>query len=288
MSEATTLKGKPITEKVLADAKAACAELLKQSKSVVPKLVSLKVGENEATDLYIKSQQKACERVGAKHEVRSLKGSIATQDVEKEIQKLNQDSTVSGVIVQMPLPKQLDPDRILNSLDPAKDVEGMHPHNLGLLMMNRPALLPCTPAACVELIKSSGVDLYGKEVVVVGASVQVGKPISILLLDQMATVTMCRSSASKAGTLEGYVKRADILVAALGKPQAIRGSWIKVGAVVIDVGINQVDGLTVGDVEFEIAKEKASAITPVPGGVGPVTVAILMQNLMKASKNRQR
>ena len=285
MSETILLEGKPIKEKLFEELRTECTRLTRElSKS--PKLVAVKSGNDAGTDLYLSAQNKACASIGVQHEVRSLRTDVSTQVFVEEIRQLNQNSSVDGVIIQMPLPKQVDADKVLSSLDPIKDAEGVHPFSLGLLFMNRPLTLPCTPAACVELIKHSGVELYGKEVVVVGASLAVGKPISILLLYQMATVTMCRSSASKAGTLIEHVRRADVLIAALGQPEMIRGSWIKEGAVVIDVGINRVNGKTVGDVEFLEARKRAKAITPVPGGVGPVTTAILIRNLLCLARKR--
>ncbi len=285
MSEAALLEGKLIKEKLIEELRKECAKL-KIDLSRSPKLVALKAGTDAGTDMYITSQSKACGSVGVKHEVRALDGNISTEKVIEEIEKLNRDASVDGVIIQMPLPKQVNADQVLSSLSPLKDAEGVHPHNLGLLFMGRPVTLPCTPAACVELIKSSGIDLYGKEVVVAGTSVAVGKPISILLLDQMATVTMCRSSASKVGSLERHVRAADVLIAAIGQPEAIRGNWIKEGAIVIDVGTNRVNGKTVGDVEFEPAKKRAKMISPVPGGVGPVTTAILIRNVLRMAKKR--
>lgn len=286
MSEATLLEGKQIKERLIGELRDECAKLASKY-SPPPKLVAVRAGSDASTDMYLAAQKKACASVGVAHEIHSLEQNVSTAGFVSEIEKLNRDSSVDGVIIQMPLPKHLNADQVLSALDPAKDAEGVHPYSLGLLFMNRPLTLPCTPAACVELIKSSGVDLYGKEVVVAGVSVAVGKPISILLLDQMATVTMCRSSAGKAGTLENHVRRADVLIAAMGQPGAIRGSWIKEGAIVIDVGINRVNGKTVGDVEFDVAKKRAKMITPVPGGVGPVTTAILIRNVLRIARKRR-
>lgn len=285
MADAVLLEGKSIKEKLTAELSRECKVAVSELRRA-PKLVAIKAGNDAGTELYLSAQRKACDLVGIQHEIHAVESSVSTADVIGKIRELNRDSSVDGVIIQMPLPKHVDADAVLSSLDPVKDAEGMHPFSLGLLFMNRPVTLPCTPAACVELIRSSGVDLYGKEVVVIGASIAVGKPVAVLLLDQMATVTICRSSASKVKTLEQHVRRADVLVAAIGQPEAIRGDWVKNGAVVIDVGINRVNGKTIGDVEFEAARKRAKAITPVPGGVGPVTASILIRNLLSIARKR--
>jgi len=200
------------------------------------------------------------------------------------IHKLNADKEVNGVIVQTPLPQHIDYKKISEHISAQKDVEGMHPLNMGQVIFGRPRIASCTASAVMELLNSTGIDLYGKEVVVVGHSEIVGKPLALLLLEKFATVTVCHIGTSKAGKLEDHVRRAEVLIVAVGKPGLIKGEWIKEGAIVIDVGINQVGNKIVGDVEFEEAEKRASHITPVPGGVGPLTVAILMRNLIEATK----
>ena len=187
----------------------------------------------------------------------------------------------------MPLPSQIDYKKISQFVRPEKDVEGMHPANIGKIVFGKATILPCTPAAVMELLKETGADLYGKEVVIVGHSEIVGKPLALLLLDKFATVTVAHIGTSKAGKLEEHVRRAEVLIVAVGKAGIIKGEWIKEGAIVIDVGINRVGDKIVGDVEFETAEKRASYITPVPGGVGPLTVTMLMRNLVQAPKLQQ-
>jgi methylenetetrahydrofolate dehydrogenase (NADP+)/methenyltetrahydrofolate cyclohydrolase len=200
------------------------------------------------------------------------------------IRKLNADKSINGIIVQMPLPSQIEYKKISQFILAEKDVEGMHPLNFGKIVFGTAKIIPCTAAAVMELLYSINLDFYGKEVVVVGHSEIVGKPLSLLLLDKFATVTVCHIGTSKAGKLEAHVKKAEVLIVAVGKAGLIKGEWIKDGAVVIDVGINRVADKIVGDVEFEAAEKKAEYITPVPGGVGPLTVTMLMRNLVEAAK----
>jgi len=200
------------------------------------------------------------------------------------IHRLNRDRTVTGILLEVPLPRQLDPRQTLYALDPKKDVEGIHPHNLGEAIYREMHFGSCTALAIHELIKSCGTDLYGREAVIVGSSDLVGKPTGLMLVDSFATTTVCHIGTSHRGSLKGHVKRAEILVVAVGKPNLIKGSWIRRGAIVIDVGINYHKGRMVGDVEFEEARKRASLITPVPGGVGPLVSAILMQKVVEAFK----
>jgi len=202
------------------------------------------------------------------------------------IGKLNGDRGVSGIILQMPLPQALDARALQATIHREKDVEGVSAANMGMVVFGRPILGPCTAMAVMKLIKSTGVNLYGREAVMVGHSDIVGKPVALLLLDKFVTTSVCHIATGERGTLPDYVKRAEILIAAVGKAHLIKGEWIRKGAIVIDVGINRVEGKIVGDVEFEAAKERASYITPVPGGVGPVTTAILLKNTIEAAKLR--
>ena len=214
-----------------------------------------------------------------------LSWAEATQpDVERVIQKWNRDPYIHGIFVHQPMPPQIDPQRISALIDPRKDVEGIHPHNSARRFFAKARIGSCTALAVMELIESTGLSLQGKEAVVIGHSEIVGRPVSMLLLDKLATTTICHLGTDQAGRLEEHVRRADVLVVAIGRPRFIQGAWIKPGAIVIDVGINVVDRHVVGDVEFDAAKERAAFITPVPGGVGPVTVMMVMKNTLEAFK----
>jgi len=222
--------------------------------------------------------------LGIEYRLERLPADINQQGLIDFIKKLNNDASVNGIIIQMPLPKQIDYKSISSFISPDKDIEGMHPENLGKVLMGKAKIAPCTASAAFALIEATGVNLYGKEVVIVGHSEIVGKPLSLLLLEKFATVTVCHIGTSDAGKLVEHVKKAEILVVAVGKADLIKGEWIKEGAIVIDVGINRINDKIVGDVEFEEAASRASYITPVPGGVGPLTVTMLMRNLVEAAK----
>jgi methylenetetrahydrofolate dehydrogenase (NADP+)/methenyltetrahydrofolate cyclohydrolase len=276
---AKLLEGKPIAEKIKEEIKQE-VQALKHK----PVLASIMVGDNPGAASYVKSQQKVAENLGIDYQLHKLNQDITEEELVEFIRKLNADKSVNGIIVQMPLPQQVDYKKISQFIFPEKDVEGMHPANIGKIVFGKAKILPCTPAAVMELLKETGVDLYGKEVVVVGHSEIVGKPLSLLLLDKFATVCVCHIGTSKAGKLEEHVKGAEILIVAVGKAGLIKGDWVKEGAIVIDVGINRVGDKIVGDVEFETAEKRVSWITPVPGGVGPLTVTMLMRNLVEAAK----
>jgi len=276
---AKLLEGKPIAEKIKEDIKQQI-----QMLSLKPVLASIQVGENAGAEAYVKSQQKTAQNLGIEYQLHKLAQDTTEKALAEFIQKLNSDKFVNGIIVQMPLPLQIDYKRISQFILPEKDVEGMHPANIGKLLFGKVKILPCTPQAVMELLHSINLNLYGKEVVVVGHSEIVGKPLSLLLLDKFATVTVCHIGTSQAGKLEEHVRNAEILIVAVGKAGLIKGEWIKQDAVVIDVGINRVGDKIVGDVEFEEAQKRASYITPVPGGVGPLTVTMLMRNLVEATK----
>jgi methylenetetrahydrofolate dehydrogenase (NADP+)/methenyltetrahydrofolate cyclohydrolase len=263
-------------------------ESLKNKYSAQPKLVSIQVGENSASEIYIKSQEKTARELGIYYELRKLDGKITQDELIKAIDNLNNDKNVHGIIVQMPLPQVIDAKLISRFISPLKDVEAVHPQNMGEIVFGRTKILPCTAAACMELLDSvPAFELYGKEAVIVGHSEIVGKPLALLLLNKFATVTVCHIATGQRGTLPEFIKRAEILIVAVGKAALIRGEWIKEGAIVIDVGINRSEGRIVGDVEFDKAAERASYITPVPGGVGPLTVTILMRNVVEAFKQQQ-
>ena len=264
---AKLLEGKIIADKIKGDLKVRV-----QSLKTPPVLASIVIGENAGALSYAKSQQKLAVELGIQYCLRVLPQDTAENQVVELIQKLNNDKFVNGIVIQMPLPKQIDGKLISRHILRNKDIEGV----------NSPVV-----AAVMELIKTSGVDLYGKEVVLVGYSEIVGKPLVSLLLDKFATVTVCHIGTSKAGKLEEHVRRAEVLIVAVGKAELIKGEWIKESAVVIDVGINRVGDKIARDVEFEAAEKRASFITPVPGGVGPLTVAILMRNLVEAAVAQQ-
>lgn len=279
---AKLLEGKPIAEKI--------KEEIKQQVQVLankPVLASVMVGENAGAEAYAKSQKKTAESLGIEYQFHKLSQDTSEGDLIKFIQKLNSDKSVNGIIIQMPLPLQIDYKKISQFILPEKDVEGVHPANIGKIVFGKAKLIPCTPAAVMELLQATGQDLYGKEVVVVGHSEIVGKPLALLLLDKFATVSVCHIGTSKAGKLEEHVRQAEVLIVAVGKAGLIKGEWIKEGAIVIDVGINRVGDKIVGDVEFEEAAKRTSWITPVPGGVGPLTVTMLMRNLVEAAKLQQ-
>lgn len=280
---AKLLEGKVIAEKVKEKLKAEI-RFLKEKTNLEPKLKSIQIGEESASSVYVKSQEKTARALGIEYETEILKKDISEKNLTEKIKKLNRDEKISAIIVHFPLPKQIDPKIVMTSIEPAKDAEGVHPENLGRLFLGNFKIVPCTPLAVIELIESTGVDLYGKEAVIVGHSDIVGKPMAILLLNKFATTTVCHIATGERGILADHVKRAEILVVAVGKAGIICGEWIKKGAIVIDVGFNKTKGNILGDVEFEGASERASFITPVPGGVGPLTTAMLMKNTIEAFK----
>ncbi|MFH1888663.1 MAG: bifunctional 5,10-methylenetetrahydrofolate dehydrogenase/5,10-methenyltetrahydrofolate cyclohydrolase [Candidatus Omnitrophota bacterium] len=280
---ARLLEGKPLAEKIKEEIRQQVASLKGK-----PVLTSIQVGENAGAQAYAKSQKKAAEGLGIDYQFHKLEANTTEASLIEFIQKLNAEESVNGIIIQMPLPSQIDYKKISQFISPDKDAEGMHPANIGKIVFGKAKMFPCTPAAVMELLNSTGVDLYGKEIVVVGHSEIVGKPLTLLLLDKFATVTVCHIGTSKAGKLEEHVGKAEVLVVAVGKAGLIKGEWVKEGAIVIDVGINRVADKIVGDVEFEAAQKRASYITPVPGGVGPLTVTMLMRNVIEASKLQGR
>ncbi|MFH1715096.1 MAG: bifunctional methylenetetrahydrofolate dehydrogenase/methenyltetrahydrofolate cyclohydrolase FolD [Elusimicrobiota bacterium] len=248
-----------------------------------PGLAVIIVGNNPASEIYVRLKKKDCDVLGIYSEVFALPENTAEKDLLKLISDLNMNNSIDGILVQLPLPKHINTDNVLDAIDPMKDVDCFHPYNLGLLFAGKPRFLPCTPAGVMELLKSKKINVSGKHAVVIGRSNIVGKPCALLLLSENATVTICHS---KTKNIEEIVKKSDIVVAAIGKPKFINADMIKDGAVVIDVGINRVNGSVVGDVDFDSVISKASYITPVPKGVGPMTRAMLMQNAVKAYKTR--
>lgn len=257
---------------------------LKESCGLSVGLAVVIVGDNPASKIYVSNKKKACETVGFESFEYALPEETTQEELLELIDKLNNDSRVDGILVQLPLPKHLDEKLVINNISPEKDVDAFHPVNVGKIMIGDYNFLPCTPAGVMELIASTGTEISGKECVVVGRSNIVGKPMAMLLLHKSGTVTICHSRTKD---LAEVCRRADILVAAVGVPELIKGDMIKEGAVVIDVGMNRLDnGKLCGDVEFASASEKASYITPVPGGVGPMTIAMLMQNTLTAAKSK--
>lgn len=282
---ATLLMGKSIADKITEEITKELA-ILKEKHNLVPSLASILVGDDPASKSYAGRQQKNAAKIGINYTLHELPGDTSQQKVIDFIDELNQDDKVNGIMLQMPLPKEMDEQKVQGTISLKKDVEGITPANMGLIVYDRPRLCPCTALSAIKLVEASGVEIYGKELTVVGRSAIVGRPAALLMLQRKysATTTICHTATAKVGTLPKHVGEADILIVAAGSPELVKGEWVKEGAVVIDVGFNWVDGKTIGDVEFEVAKERASFITPVPGGVGPLTVTILLQNTVEATK----
>ena len=257
---------------------AECAEL--KAKGVTPGLAVIIVGEDPASQVYVRNKKRACEQVGFDSWVYELPCDTTQFELDSLIDKLNGDPLVHGILVRLPLPKHLDEERVILKIKPEKDVDAFHPYNVGRITIGDPKFLPCTPAGIMELIKRSDIDLCGKECVVIGRSNIVGKPMALLLLAQNGTVTVCHS---KTHNLAEICKRADVLVVAIGRADFVKADMVKEGAVVIDVGMNRnAEGKLTGDVDFESVSKVASYITPVPGGVGPMTITMLLQNTLTA------
>lgn len=276
---AQILSGKAVSQRIKDELR---EEVLKlKEKGINPGLAVIIVGDDPASRVYVNNKKKACEDLGIYSEEYALDASTTEEELLALIKELNEKKSINGILVQLPVPKHINEETIINAIDPKKDVDAFHPVNVGKIMVGNFDFVPCTPAGVMELIKESGIDVSGKECVVVGRSNIVGKPQAMLLLHQNGTVTICHSRTKD---LKAKTKEADILVAAVGIPNFITGDMIKEGAVVIDVGINRIaDKKLVGDVDFESAEKVAGAITPVPGGVGPMTIAMLMKNTVKAA-----
>ncbi len=277
---ARILDGKAIAQRTI-EQLAARTEQLKQRGLRAPCLAVVLVGDNAASAIYVRNKKNACEKSGIKSLSYELPSSTSQEELLGLVHRLNTDAGVDGILVQLPLPANLDADAITAAIDPAKDVDGFHAYNIGRLAQKMPLLRPCTPKGMMTLLAETGENLVGKDAVVVGASNIVGRPMALELMMARCTVTVCHSATRD---LAEHVRRADVVVAAVGKPEFVQGDWIKPGAIVLDVGINRLDDDRItGDVEFEVAKERASWITPVPGGVGPMTVASLMENTFVAA-----
>jgi len=275
----TIIDGKAISAKIREDLKKEVAALKVQGTT--PGLAVILVGDDEASAVYVRNKARACDELGMYSVVHKLPASTCKEDLIALVRECNADKALHGILVQLPLPKHLDPLEILREVDPNKDVDGLHVVTAGRLLVGEKGFIPCTPKGVIRLIKSTGTEIAGKRAVVVGRSNMVGKPVSLLLLNENATVTMCHSRTKD---LDKVCAEADILVSAIGKPGLITGEFIKPGAVVIDVGTTKVDGKLRGDVLFDEAAEKASFITPVPGGVGPMTITMLMENTIEAAR----
>lgn len=277
---AKIIDGKQIAKEVRAEIAAECAKLKK--KGIIPGLAVVIVGTDPASQVYVRNKKKACEEVGFRSEVFELPEETTEEELLALVKKLNEDVNIHGILVQLPLPKHLDDEVIIANIDPKKDVDAFHPSNVGKIMIGNYDFLPCTPAGVMVLLEKSGIDVSGKECVVVGRSNIVGKPQAMLLLHANGTVTICHSRTKD---LAEVTRRADILVVAIGKADFITGDMVKDGAVVIDVGMNRkADGKLTGDVDFATVEPKASYITPVPGGVGPMTITMLLRNTLTSAK----
>lgn len=277
---AEIISGTEIGSKIKGDLKLEIAGL--KEKNISPMLTVVLVGNNPASLSYVKGKERAAAEVGMDSNLIRLSEETTEEELLNLLHELNNDETVHGILVQLPLPKQIDEQKVIETIDPRKDIDGFHPNNIGKMMTGQETFLPCTPYGIIELIKSSGVDIEGKHAVVIGRSNIVGKPVGQLLLNENATVTYCHS---KTENLDKFTLDADILIAAIGRENFISKEQVKDGAIVIDVGINRTaEGKLTGDVDFEGVKQKAAFITPVPGGVGPMTITMLLANTVKAAK----
>lgn len=255
-----------------------------KNADIHPKLAVIMVGDDKASKVYVKNKSKACEEIGIEYEEFLLPEKTTMEELISLIDELNNNTTIHGILVQSPLPKGLDANEAFQAISPKKDVDGFHPVNVGKLSLNQDCFVSCTPYGILKMLETYQIPIEGKHAVVIGRSNIVGKPMAKCLLNKNATVTVCHS---KTNNLDEITKQADILIVAIGKPKFITADMVKEGAVVIDVGINRMDdGKLVGDVDFENVKEKTSFITPVPGGVGPMTIAMLMENVVKAAKQQ--
>ncbi len=282
---AQILDGKVLAQKLQAELKAE-VEVLRLRTGKVPRFMNITIGHDPGAGSYGKSQKRAADAVGIDYQFVQLPQGVTHQELIDQIKLLNEDHAVHGIMLHKPVPPGIDFQQAVDLIAPHKDIEGMNIANLGLLMLGKTRIIPCTPAAAMALLVSCGVDLAGKDAVIIGRSEIVGKPMMLLLLEKTATVTVCHSGTSNAGRLQDHVRKAEVLVVAMGKPGFIKGEWVREGAVVIDVGINSVEGKITGDVEFAAAAARAAFITPVPGGVGPVTAVMLMKNGIEAFKNQ--
>ena len=278
---AHVIDGKAVAQRVTDEVRANVAAHVAAGRGV-PGLAVVLVGENAASQVYVRNKRKTTEAVGMRSFAHDLPATAGEAEVLALVDRLNADSSVNGILVQLPLPKHIDPERVIERIDPRKDVDGFHPYNIGRLVLKMPILRPCTPYGCMRLLQETGQDLVGMHAVVIGQSNIVGRPMALELLMARCTVTICHSATRD---LPGIVRQGDIVVAGVGKAKFVPGDWIKPGAIVIDVGVNRMpDGKLCGDVDFDAVKEIAGWITPVPGGVGPMTIATLLANTLRAAQ----
>ncbi|NLX71286.1 MAG: bifunctional methylenetetrahydrofolate dehydrogenase/methenyltetrahydrofolate cyclohydrolase FolD [Clostridiales bacterium] len=276
---ANIIDGKALSNRLRESIKQRVGEL-KDRSGITPGLTVILVGNDPASAVYVRNKERACRQVGINSNIIKLEENISQDELLWHIDSLNKDKNVHGILVQLPLPPQIDPVMVINAIDPEKDVDGFHPVNVGRMVTGQDCLEPCTPKGIIRLIQETGKPIRGKNAVVIGRSNIVGKPVSLMLLQNDATVTICHSKTSG---LEEICKRADILVVAIGRPNFIDSRYVKDGATVIDVGTNRVGDKLVGDVNFEEVKQIAGWITPVPGGVGPMTITMLLENTLQAA-----
>ncbi len=279
---AEIIDGKNLAKNIRLELTAEVQELKK--KGIIPKLAVIMVGEDKASKVYVKNKSKACEEIGIEYEEYILEENISMESLLELIDKLNNREDIDAILLQSPIPKHLDINLAFQKITPEKDVDGFNPINVGKLSLNQDCFVSCTPYGIIKMLDQYKIEIEGKNAVIIGRSNIVGKPLIQCLLNRNATVTICHS---KTENLKEYTKNADILIVAIGKPKYITEDMVKENAVIIDVGINRTDNGLVGDVDFEGVSKKASYITPVPGGVGPMTVAMLMNNVIKATKNRK-
>ena len=277
---AKIIDGKSIAEELLLKVKEEISHR-KADGIVPPTLAVILIGTNPASEVYVKNKKIACEKVGIQSLSYDLDENITQDELLDLVNKLNNDPKINGILVQAPLPKHIIEDLIIDAINPNKDIDGFHPLNMGLLSNRQPRLRPCTSYGVIKMLKAVNIDLAGLDATIIGVSNHVGRPMALELLLVGCTITSCHRHTKN---LENKVSQADLVIAAAGKQNLIEGNWIKKGAIVVDIGINKVNGKLVGDVDFEAAKERASYITPVPGGVGPMTVATLMENTLLAQK----
>lgn len=280
---ATLINGKQVSEEIRSSLRSEVERL--SAQGFTPGLAVILVGEDPASQVYVRNKEKACHDLGYYSEVHRLSAETSQEDLLALVNKLNMQESIHGILVQLPLPGHIDEKSVIDAISVEKDVDGFHPVNVGNLVIGDESLLPCTPAGVIELIKRTGIEMSGKHAVVIGRSNIVGKPVSLLLQRENATVTMCHS---RTANMKELTKQADILVVAIGRANFVDASYVKPGAVVIDVGMNRLDnGKLAGDVDFESVREVSGPITPVPGGVGPMTITMLMQNTLIAAKRLQ-
>jgi methylenetetrahydrofolate dehydrogenase (NADP+)/methenyltetrahydrofolate cyclohydrolase len=278
---ARLLDGKRVASRLTDDVRQRVAARVAAGKAA-PGLAVVLVGENAASQIYVRNKRRTTDAVGMQSVAIDLPASASEHELLRAIRRLNAESAISGILVQLPLPAQIASERIIEAIDPAKDVDGFHPYNVGRLVLRMPTLRPCTPQGCMRLLAETGEPLAGRHAVVIGQSNIVGRPMALELLMARCTVTICHSATRN---LPDVVRQADIVVAAVGKPNFVHGDWIREGAIVVDVGINRTrEGKLVGDVDFDAARERAAWITPVPGGVGPMTIATLLANTLRAAE----